>query len=100
MSDEEEHKWIWDVWGSKSDLLVEFLKGPDAWDDTFRHWVLRRIADRLLDSWLEVNGDSELLQEAAEFMEDNVMDEAGDPDAERMVGMYQELRESRTEEKA
>ena len=93
MSEEEEHKWIWDVWGSKAEIFVEFLKGPEKWDDTFRHWVLRRIADRLLDSWLEVNGDEELLREGAEFMEDNVMGEAGDPDADQMVGMFQNLNE-------
>jgi hypothetical protein len=89
MSDEE--KWIWDVFGTKTDVFVEFLKGPSRWGKDFRRWVLEHLSERLVDAWLEIHGDEDLLREAADFMECNVMDEQGDPDAERMVEMFAEL---------
>jgi hypothetical protein len=85
MSDNEEPNWIWDEWGSKEELFQEFLKGPDGWSKTFKYWVLRHIADRLVDSWLEAHDDTDLLREAAEFMECHAMDEKGDPDADEMI---------------
>lgn len=84
-------KWIWDVFGNKTDVLVEFLKGPDRWGDDFRRWVMDYIAEDLVSAWLKVHNKDDLLREAAGFMECNVMDEVGDPDAERMVEMVKEL---------
>lgn len=84
MSDDDP-KWIWDEWGSKEDLYKEFLKGPDGWSKTFKYWVLRYTADRLLDSWLETHDDVDLIREAAEFMEGEAMNEVGDPDVDQMV---------------
>lgn len=87
MSADEDYKWIWDEWNGKEDLFKEFLKGPDGWSKTFEHWVLRRVADGLLDNWLETHDDTDLIREAAEFMESEVMNEVGDPDVEQMVEM-------------
>jgi hypothetical protein len=81
--------WIWDVWGSKEELYDEFLKGPDKWSDTFRYWVLRHVADGLLDNWLETHDDTDLIREAAEFMECEAMNEVGDPDVDQMVELCQ-----------
>lgn len=87
MSNEEEYKWLWDEWGSKEEVLEEFLKGPKEWSATFHHWVARFIAYKLLANWEEQHDDNDLIREAAEFVEQEAMGDVGDPDAEQMVKM-------------
>lgn len=85
MSNDNEPNWIWDVWGNKEDLYDEFLKGPSGWSKTFKYWVVRHIADELVDAWLEAHDDVDLLRKGAEFMECQAMDEIDDPDADQMI---------------
>lgn len=87
MSDDEDIPWIWDHFGSEEALFEEFLKGPDEWDEVFNHWVVRFIANELVDNWLETHSGEEFIRKAAEFMECHSMNEVGDPDVDTMVEM-------------
>lgn len=97
MGAEGEHPWIWDIWGGKKDLYKEFLKGPEKWNPAFKHWVLRFIADDLLDAWLESHDDTDLLRQGAEFMACHAMDEEGDPDVDQMIDKAIERQRAKKE---